>query len=98
MTAPRPYPPDWCDLETIAYLTSMSRATFAQWVKAGSLPDGVRMGGKRLWNRYAVFAAIDEMAGAGTIGRDGDIMGAARGEAKTGPATAAARSPHGGAR
>lgn len=57
----RPYPPDYCDAEEMAYLLSMGRSTFLEFVAAGSLPQGVKIGGKRLWSRARCVQALDDL-------------------------------------
>lgn len=57
----RHYPPDYCDADEMAYLLSMGKTTFLEYVAAGSLPQGVKLGHKRLWSRARVIQALDEM-------------------------------------
>lgn len=70
----RPYPPDFCDLDEIAYLTSMGRSTFLSRVADGTLPQGVKIGHKRLWSRQRVLDAIEARSiPAANVGADGEI-------------------------
>lgn len=57
----RPYPPDFCDAAEMAYLLSMARSTFLEHVSAGSLPQGVLPGGRRLWSRAGVVDALEAL-------------------------------------
>ena len=67
----RPYPPDFCDLEEIAYLTSMGKSTFLSRVEDGTLPQGVKIGHKRLWSRLRVLEAIEAHSIGAANSRDG---------------------------
>jgi hypothetical protein len=62
MTHHRPYPPDFCDAETMAYLLDMSSSTFRSLVADGLLPQGVKFRNypqaPRRWNRVAVLEAV----------------------------------------
>jgi predicted DNA-binding transcriptional regulator AlpA len=70
----RPYPPDFCDLEEISYLTSMGKSTFLNRVADGTLPQGVKIGNKRLWSRLRVLEAIEAQSSrAANVGDDGEI-------------------------
>jgi predicted DNA-binding transcriptional regulator AlpA len=58
----RPYPPDWLDEAAAAYLFSMGASTFRAYVSQGLLPEGIKIGGKRLWSRASVNAALENLA------------------------------------
>ena len=47
--------------EAAAYCAGMSVSRFGQLVKAGTFPNPVT--GTRLWDRVAIDAALDELAG-----------------------------------
>lgn len=79
----RLYPPDVCDLDEIAYLTSMSPGTFETHVTAKLLPPPVKIGGKRLWIRSQVIEAIAaRAAGQTNAPTRADILEAAGGKKK----------------
>lgn len=58
----RPYPPEFCDAETMAYLLDMSETKFRALVDDGTLPKGVKFGtcpqAARRWDRVAVLEAV----------------------------------------
>lgn len=54
----RPYPPDWCDEETAAYLLSISTSGLRRYVAAGMLPEGALIGNRRLWSREQLNNAM----------------------------------------
>lgn len=81
MASPRPYPPDWCDAETAAYLVSMSVDTFKKHVEARLFPEPTIIGGKHLWSRVSLNEALAALD-ASAKGDDDPIMGAIRGKAK----------------
>jgi len=62
MTRDRPYPPDWVDDDGAAYLLSMAPSTFRDFVGRGLLPEGVKIGGKRLWSRLSINEALEKLA------------------------------------
>lgn len=79
----RLYPPDVCDLEEIAYLTSMAPGTFEAHVSAKILPEPVKIGGKRFWLRGQVLDAIAARAAGTTNARTSDdLLERARGKKK----------------
>jgi len=56
MSAPLPYPVLWADSETVARLFCIPESTFREHVAEGRLPQGVKIGKKRLWR----VADVDE--------------------------------------
>lgn len=90
----RPYPPDVCTADEMAYLLSMGKSTFLANVEAGLLPEGVKIGGKRLWIRAHVIEHVASLASPAVDSTDDmDILEAARGTPKeTRRAAAALRS------
>lgn len=77
---PFPFPPDVCSAETMAYLLDMSVTTFESYVKAGLLPQGIRLkqGPNTVirWNRLEVVARWDSSGNPEPMRRDkgsGDI-------------------------
>jgi len=58
----RPYPPDWLDDDAAAYLLSLPVSTFREYVAAGALPDGVKIGKHRRWSRDALNARLASTA------------------------------------
>lgn len=79
--ADRPYPPDWCDDDTMAYLLDMGKSTFRDYVNRGLLPKGRRIGGSVRWSRHEVTRALADLGGpAQTRERSDPIMEAARGK------------------
>lgn len=72
------FPPDWCDAKTASYLLSMSVSTFHNNVAAGILPEGLAVGGKRLWNRRELNEALESIR-APSRGTESDILRDARG-------------------
>ncbi|QFR34717.1 hypothetical protein [Ancylobacter sp. TS-1] len=57
----RAYPPDFCDAAEMAYLISMARSTFLEHVAARRLPEGILIGGRRLWSRARVIDALEAL-------------------------------------
>ena len=86
---PRPYPPDWCDADTAAYLVSMSVDTFKRHVEARVFPEPTILGGKHLWSRIRLTEALEALE-ASANGGDDPVMGAIRGKAKDGGRRASA--------
>lgn len=73
MTSHRPYPPDWLDDDGAAYLLCLPVSTFREYVAAGVLPDGVKIGKHRRWARDTLNASL-----ASLLDRDKDTgIGAA---------------------
>jgi len=58
----RPYPPDWVDEAGAAYLFSMGASTFRDYVSRGMLPQGIKIGGKRLWSRASINEALEKLS------------------------------------
>jgi hypothetical protein len=56
-----PLTPDWCREETMAALLDLPCSTFREYVGKGWLPEGVKLGRHRLWNREQVNAALAKM-------------------------------------
>ena len=61
MTNFRPYPPDWCDEETAAYLLSISTSSLRRYVAEGLLPKGVVLRGVTRWSRQQINDAMDRL-------------------------------------
>lgn len=64
----RPYPPDWVDEAGAAYLFSMGASTFRDYVSRGMLPQGIKIGGKRLWSRTSINEALENLANPALTG------------------------------
>lgn len=64
----RLYPPDWLDEDGAAYLFSMGASTFRAYVSQGLLPEGIKIGGKRLWSRASINTALEKMANPALTG------------------------------
>lgn len=83
----RPYPPEWCAAETMAYLLDMSETKFRDLVRTGVLPPGVDRAGTVRWNRIQTLEAWDAAQERGKVatGEDGGdpILEAARRGGKT---------------
>lgn len=58
MSGERPYPPDWLDDVGAAYLLTLPVSTFREYVTAGALPDGVKIGKHRRWSRAMINEAL----------------------------------------
>lgn len=58
MIEPRLYPPDWLDDDAAAYLLCLPVSTFREYVAAGALPEGVKIGKHRRWSRTALNASL----------------------------------------
>jgi predicted DNA-binding transcriptional regulator AlpA len=56
----RPYPPDLCSAETLAYRLDISRSTLDDYVRLGHLPGPVEVGTQRRWR----WADIDSWINA----------------------------------
>lgn len=54
----RPYPPDWLDEDAAAYLLCLPPSTFREYVAAGILPQGAKIGKHRRWSRDALNASL----------------------------------------
>lgn len=77
----RPYPPDWLDEASAAYLFSMGASTFRDYVSRGMLPEGIKIGGKRLWSRASINEALEKLANPALISPvDNAIKGLIDGE------------------
>ena len=61
MTAPLPYPCIWADAKTVADLFCIGESTFRDHVTSGLLPQGVRIGGKRLWRVSQIDEALAKL-------------------------------------
>lgn len=61
MPTSRPYPPDICDAEEMAYLVSLSSDEFRKLVRDGTLPAAIRLGGREVWSRTTVVQAIEAL-------------------------------------
>ena len=73
MTAPLPpYPCVWADAKTVASLFCMAETTFRDHVASGLLPQGVRLGGKRLWRVSQIDEALAKLLPSE---KDGDQPG-----------------------
>jgi predicted DNA-binding transcriptional regulator AlpA len=57
----RPYPPDWLDDGEAAYLLTLPVSTFHDYVSAGVLPNGVKIGKHRRWSRLSLNEALANM-------------------------------------
>lgn len=53
----RPYPPELCSAETMAYLLDIGTSTFRSYVARGLLPTGISRGGSVRWPRQVVIDA-----------------------------------------
>jgi predicted DNA-binding transcriptional regulator AlpA len=90
MTAPLPpYPCVWADAKTVSELFCLAESTFRDHVASGLLPQGVRLGGKRLWRVSQIDEALAKLLPSE---KDGDRPGNdpvldAIGRAKDGQAT-----------
>ena len=62
----RPYPPERCDAETMAYLLDLGMSTFRSYVARGDLPAGKSLNGVVRWHRERTLEAFDGRAS--TIG------------------------------
>ncbi|MBA3752659.1 MAG: hypothetical protein H0X01_00590 [Nitrospira sp.] len=58
----RPYPPDWLDDLGAAYLLCLPVSTFREYVAAGVLPEGVKIGKHRRWARDRLNATLATLA------------------------------------
>ncbi len=76
MTHPRPYPPDWLDADGASYLLCLPVSTFHEYVAAGVLPEGARIGKHRRWSRESLNAALASRA---SPDKDAGIGAALRG-------------------
>ena len=93
MAKSRPYPPDFCKAETMAYMLDMSETTFRNLVADRILPKGRMIGGLRLWSRQEVYEALEARKATDFNGRlnDDPISRAIHGtqeETRRGPAAA----------
>lgn len=80
---PLPFPPDYCDEETMSYLLDMAPSTFREYVSRGILPQGIRIGHRRRWRRREVYEVVEALQNAPAPKGKGDaIMEAFRGKAK----------------
>ena len=76
MIPSRSYAPDWLDDEAAAYLLCLPVSTFREYVAAGILPEGVKIGRHRRWGREALNVALAQIGvpasngGAGMALRD----------------------------
>lgn len=85
MNAPplRPYPPDWLDDGEAAYLLTLPASTFHDYVAAGVLPEGVKIGKHRRWSRQQLNQALADMMKPAADSRIGEkLRGMANGAAK----------------
>lgn len=62
MIPARPYPPDWLDEDGAAYLLTLPPSTFRDYVAAGIIPQGIKIGRHRRWAREALNAALAMLA------------------------------------
>lgn len=79
----RPYPPDWCAAETMAYLLDMSETRFRDLVRTRVLPPGVDRAGTVRWNRIGTLEAWDAHQDRARVAGEGGgdpILEAARGK------------------
>lgn len=81
MTPSRSYPPDWLDDEAAAYLLCLPVSTFREYVAAGLLPEGVKIGRHRRWAREALNSALAQIGAPANNG----VGSALRGMAQDGP-------------
>jgi len=81
MTLSRAYPPDWLDDEAAAYVLCLPISTFREYVAAGILPEGVKIGRHRRWSREALNTALAQIAAPTNNG----VGSALRGMAQNGP-------------
>lgn len=58
MNASRSYPPDWLDDDAAAYLLCLPISTFREYVAAGALPQGVKIGKHRRWSRETLNSSL----------------------------------------
>lgn len=72
----RPYPPDWIDDLGAAYLLCLPVSTFREYVAAGVLPEGVKIGKHRRWSRDTLNASLASLTGSP---KADDISAALRG-------------------
>lgn len=90
MTPSRHYAPDWLDDEAAAYLLCLPVSTFREYVTAGILPEGVRIGRHRRWGREALNAALARIGQpADNAGVGSALRGMANGTQKKGQHRAA---------
>jgi predicted DNA-binding transcriptional regulator AlpA len=54
----RPYPPDLCSAETLAYRLDISRSTFDDYIRLGHLPRPLEIGTQRRWRWVDIEAWI----------------------------------------
>jgi predicted DNA-binding transcriptional regulator AlpA len=59
--SPLPYPVLWCDVETAERLFCIAPSTFREHVAEGRLPQGVKIGKKRLWRVADVDEALAKL-------------------------------------
>lgn len=57
------YPPDYCDIDALAYRLSMSAELVRQLVRRGLLPEPSRIGEAERWRWADVDAALGHVAG-----------------------------------
>jgi predicted DNA-binding transcriptional regulator AlpA len=72
MTAPLLYPVVWADAKTVQRLFCLAESTFRDHVASGLLPQGVRLGGKRLWRVSQIDEALAKLLPSE---KDGDQPG-----------------------
>ena len=60
----RPYPPERCNAETMAYLLDLGTSTFRAYVARGDLPAGKSLNGVVRWHRERTLEAFDGRAAA----------------------------------
>lgn len=78
MTPSRLYPPDWLDDEAAAYLLSLPVSTFREYVAAGLLPEGIKIGRHRRWGREALGAALAQIGNKADNGIGAALAGMAQ--------------------
>lgn len=60
MTQERVFAPDWLDAEGAAYILSLPVSTFHEYVAAGALPAGAKIGKHTRWSRVALNSSLAE--------------------------------------
>lgn len=61
MPAPLPYSVVWADAQTMATLFCIPASSFREHVATGTLPQGVKIGKKRLWRVADVDEALAKL-------------------------------------
>ncbi len=69
----RPYPPDLCSAETLAYRLDMSRATVDTYIRLGHLPPPIDIGTQRRWRWTEIETWISMRNHEAGLTHDADV-------------------------